>query len=262
MTTTTHNHRIDLLDLRDQIVGILWSRVLPIALIANPAVNAVGDRLFQSAGLQPKPVVNVAPSATGEGSATHFQPSAHKPVPIKIGDTIGGYRVSSGYGPRRSPCPGCSSNHPGIDLATPTGTPLHAVGEIEVVCRSQGAAGKYAEFVYQGILHQALHLDSCTPGSYTFGQVFAKTGSTGLGTGPHLDVRVKQDGQRVLPAKEVIHAMLAPQDFKVAPDAPADGGQALSVDAMSQATQLIKEFEGFHETPYWDYAQWTWGYGT
>jgi lysozyme len=141
------------------------------------------------------------------------------------------------------------------------------VGDIEVTCNYQDAAGQYAEFEYQGILHQVLHLSVCTPGSYTFGQVFAETGATGRGTGAHADIRVKQDGQRVLPAREVIHAMFAPQDFKIAatdpaPATPGATAQLLSGDVMAQATQLIKEFEGFHPSPYWDYAQWTWGYGT
>ena len=26
--------------------------------------------------------------------------------------------------------------------------------------------------------------------------------------------------------------------------------------------ELIKEFEGFHLKPYWDFQQWSWGFGT
>ncbi|MEL6816932.1 MAG: hypothetical protein AAFP03_19335, partial [Cyanobacteria bacterium J06598_3] len=34
-----------------------------------------------------------------------------------------------------------------------------------------------------------LHLSSCADGSYKQGEVFARTGATGIGTGEHLDVR-------------------------------------------------------------------------
>jgi GH24 family phage-related lysozyme (muramidase) len=261
VSSTQHKHTIDIGDIWDQVSLKLLFRVLPLTILATPQGNATADRVMQAVGLHPAPVVSTAPSATGEGSATHFQPSAHKPTPINVGDEIGGYTVTSGYGSRRSPCPGCSSNHPAIDLGTPVGTPLYAPGDIEVSCKSAGGAGNYAEFEYQGILHQALHLKSCTPGGYSFGQQFAATGASGNGTGPHLDVRVKQGGQRVLPSKEVIHALLDPSAFALStPTTPAESGD--QGDALQAAVPLIKEFEGFHPNPYWDFAQWTWGYGT
>ena len=42
----------------------------------------------------------------------------------------------------------------------------------------------------------------------------------------------------------------------------------LRVSAITQLTaseeciEFIKQIEGFHAIPYWDYAQWTVGYGT
>ena len=36
----------------------------------------------------------------------------------QVGDTIAGYQISSAFGPRKSPCPGCSSMHFGNDVAT------------------------------------------------------------------------------------------------------------------------------------------------
>jgi GH24 family phage-related lysozyme (muramidase) len=47
------------------------------------------------------------------------------------------------------------------------------------------------------------------------------------------------------------HSALRPSAYK-----SEVGGEA------KDAIQLIKGFEGFHPTPYWDYAQYSWGYGT
>lgn len=33
-------------------------------------------------------------------------------------------------------------------------------------------------------------------------------------------------------------------------------------DALAAGAQLIKRFEGFRSTPYWDVSRWSWGYGT
>ena len=147
---------------------------------------------------------------TPQPPALSTTPSPHDTTPIAKGDTIAGYRVTSAYGPRQSPCKGCSSFHPAIDLATPTGTPIYAPAAVEVTCRSDGKSGNYAEFDLAGIKHQLLHLQKCTPGKAQPGDTIGATGSTGAGTGPHLDIRVKQEGQRVLPSKSVIAAILDP----------------------------------------------------
>jgi lysozyme len=33
-------------------------------------------------------------------------------------------------------------------------------------------------------------------------------------------------------------------------------------EALAAGAQLIKQFEGFRSTPYWDVSRWSWGYGT
>ncbi len=149
--------------------------------------------------------------------STTATPSPHDATPINRGDAIAGYRVTSAYGPRKAPCKGCSSYHPGIDLATPQGTPIHAPAEVEVTCKADPAAGNYAQFELQGITHQLLHLQTCKPGKAQPGQTIGATGATGAGTGPHLDIRVKQEGQRVLPSKSVIAAILDPTTATTSP---------------------------------------------
>lgn len=189
-------------------------RLIPLAVVFVPSLNARADALIAA----------ITPRTTPPTVATPAQgraPSAHAITPIPVGSTVAGYRVTSGYGPRRAPCPGCSSYHPGIDVATPVGTPLYAPGDVQVVCKVEAAAGYYAEFEYQGMTHQWLHLapGSCQPGPVGKGQKFASTGASGNGTGPHLDYRVKQRGQRVYPPVEVLTAALDPTAFQDAPGA-------------------------------------------
>lgn len=175
--------------------GLITAALLAIAaappalFILHPDMNRAGDVLLHD-GIEIK-VLGVTlykrePLLQHQDEG-HRAPSAHAITPIAVGDTIAGYRVTSGYGARPRPCPGCSSYHPGIDVGTPTGTPLYAPGDVTVQCKADAASGNYAEFDYQGMLHQWLHLATCTPGQKRFGETFATTGSTGVGTGPHLD---------------------------------------------------------------------------
>jgi Membrane proteins related to metalloendopeptidases len=68
----------------------------------------------------------------------------------QVGDTIAGYQISSAFGPRKSPCPSCSSMHFGNDVATPMYTPLYAIrpveGTVNVRCWDNGRWGWVASY--------------------------------------------------------------------------------------------------------------------
>jgi hypothetical protein len=106
---------------------------------------------------------------------------------------------------------------------------------VAVSCKADGASGNYAEFDYQGITHQLLHLATCKPGTFTFGDAIGTTGASGVGTGPHLDVRVKQGGQRVYPSKEVITAVLDPSQFKQLPPVGVETDPTITDDTLKRA---------------------------
>jgi len=106
-----------------------------------------------------------------------------------------GFPVTSEFGSRSSPCASCSSNHAGIDIGTPIGTPVRAAdggrvlyagwlsgyGKTMIVEHANGRMTLYA------------HLDSMDVSAGTSvrqGQAIARSGQSGLGTGPHLHFEV------------------------------------------------------------------------
>ena len=182
--------------------------------------------------------------------------------PVQEGDTIAGFPVTSGYGLRQSPCPGCSSDHRGVDLGTPSGTPIYAPAakssRVKVDCWTDpGGGGLVADISSPDIPEikfQALHLSDCATGLHPGGAIIARTGNTGNGTGPHLDWR-----QRDKVTNEHQHPQLGYLQWVLTGQRP----QPLEAHTSPQtAKELVKSFEGFHSAPYWDYQQWSSGYGT
>jgi len=155
------------------------------------------------------PIVNAA--ADTRISAWNGQDTVRKTMTLldpghllEEGEMIAGYRISSGYGMRSTAgLPDVASeHHPGVDIATAPGTTIHAVGEggsVKVQCWQDGHGGGLVADIYPasgGLYYQALHLSECATGVYQPGQVIAKTGASGIGTGPHLDWRERsKDGK-------------------------------------------------------------------
>jgi len=111
-----------------------------------------------------------------------------------------GYAVTSEFGPRRSPCAGCSSFHKGIDLATPTGTNIAAADGGEVIYAQYSDGYGYTVFIEHdnGVQTRYSHLSQLgvqVGDPVAKGDIIAQSGASGLGTGPHLDFGVYTDTQ-------------------------------------------------------------------
>lgn len=120
------------------------------------------------------------------------------------------YQVTSDYGPRSSPTKKASSNHRGIDLAAPTGTPIYAPADGVVDIRSTNAQtggglslridhGRSGNDTFQtGYAH--LSKFNVTDGqTVRQGDIIGYVGNTGESTGPHLHYTVLVNGQYVDP---------------------------------------------------------------
>lgn len=108
--------------------------------------------------------------------------------------------VTSGYGWRDSPFGGGREFHEGIDIAVPVGTPVRAAGDGVVV-----QAGWMGPYGYGVVIRHAGGVETLYGHNrrvtvragqrVSRGQIIAYSGSTGRSTGPHLDFRVRVDGE-------------------------------------------------------------------
>ncbi|MBJ7472595.1 MAG: peptidoglycan DD-metalloendopeptidase family protein, partial [Solirubrobacteraceae bacterium] len=111
--------------------------------------------------------------------------------------------VTSGFGPR-SGCGVCSSNHVGIDMGVPEGTPLRAADGGKVVLAGwTGGYGNYTCIQHTSSMstcyaHQS-RLATKVGASVRQGQVIGYSGNTGNSTGPHLHFEVRINGNPVDP---------------------------------------------------------------
>jgi len=92
--------------------------------------------------------------------------------------------------------------HLGTDYAAPVGTPVQAVANGSVVASAyQGGGGNYVEIRHSnGYVSYYMHLSRRlvrTGQKVRQGQRIGLVGATGLATGPHLDFRLRRNGQFV-----------------------------------------------------------------
>lgn len=128
---------------------------------------------------------------------------------ISKGDVIAGYTVNSGFGLRMHPIHQEMRMHSGIDLPTPEGVSVHAIGyagdRVSVRCWSDpkgyGTVADMTSSAFPEITFRAAHLSHCKGGEHRAGAVVAKTGNTGGSTGAHLHWEQLQGGVAQAPQK-------------------------------------------------------------
>jgi murein DD-endopeptidase MepM/ murein hydrolase activator NlpD len=119
------------------------------------------------------------------------------------GMPVPGY-ISSYFGARPDPFTGHSARHTGIDIATPKGTPVHAVAEGMVTFAGiRNGYGKVIEIDHgNGYMTRYAHNSKLVahPGQRVrVGDVIADAGSTGRSTGSHVHFEVWYKGRVVNP---------------------------------------------------------------
>lgn len=117
-------------------------------------------------------------------------------------------RITSYFGSREQPTAGASTNHKGIDVGAPTGTPILAAAAGEVVTATySSSAGNYV-MIYHGnstytVYMHCSSLNVSVGQQVTQGQTIAAVGSTGYSTGPHLHFGISINGSYVNPLNYV-----------------------------------------------------------
>lgn len=120
-------------------------------------------------------------------------------------EPVSGYTISSPFGNRKSPTAGASSNHKGVDMACPSGTPIYATraGTVTVASYQAGGAGYYVSINHgDGFASIYMHMTryAVSKGqSVAQGELIGYVGSTGIATGPHLHFGVSYGGTYVNP---------------------------------------------------------------
>jgi murein DD-endopeptidase MepM/ murein hydrolase activator NlpD len=147
-------------------------------------------------------------------------------------------RVTSGFSRSRlHPVLRTYRAHLGVDYAAPPGAPVVAVSSGTVISAGwSGAGGNMVRIRHaSGFESFYLHLSGFGPGIHpsvhvSQGQLIGRVGSTGLATGPHLDYRLKKNGEFVDPL--AVHRKLPPGD--PIPVAAAAGFRAVRDRMLNQ----------------------------
>ena len=113
--------------------------------------------------------------------------------------------VSSPFGNRDQPTAGASTNHQGVDLAAPAGTPIYATRSgVVTIARSSQSAGNYVTINHgDGFSSVYMHMTNYVVSvnqAVSQGQLIGYVGSTGYSTGNHLHFGIAYNGTYVNPA--------------------------------------------------------------
>lgn len=152
------------------------------------------------------------PVVKPDGTTERIPPTNSPPLGGYLSSPVPGHRVSSYFGPRRSPCAGCSTTHKGVDYATPVGTTIQSVGDgvVAAVRAQKDGNGNLKGYGYYIVIrhsnnHSTLYahlksLPTLTEGTkVTKGMAIAQTGNTGSSSGPHLHFEFKVSNVAVDP---------------------------------------------------------------
>lgn len=140
-------------------------------------------------------MVRAISTAGGAGARPEAKPESRP----KVVDPVPGWqgKITSRPGQRSSPGGIGSTNHEGLDIAVPTGTPVQAAKDGKVVFADNGGGygnlvviqhgdGTFTKYAHQSQLNVQVGQE------VKAGEVIGKSGSTGNSTGPHLHFEVRK----------------------------------------------------------------------
>lgn len=116
--------------------------------------------------------------------------------PLSSRDTRYYNNITSYFGNREQPVPGASTNHRAIDIGVPVGTPIYSAEDGYVMTKGYSSVRGYYVMVKHAnnlyTFYQHLSSILVSPGqTVSRGQQIAKSGDSGIGSGPHLHFEVR-----------------------------------------------------------------------
>lgn len=175
---------------------VVVTRPEPLVAATAPQAGAV-NQLFGSADT----VAGAQFARTIRGGQAASLPRGKHAWPIPA---IAQQKLTSGYGMRRDPFHGKPRFHGGIDIAAAVGTPVLA--SADGVVKDVGTMGNFGKGIAiqhadgSTSMYGHLSAQNVRKGQRVLqGQKIGAVGSTGRSTGPHLDYRLKKNGQGVNP---------------------------------------------------------------
>lgn len=126
----------------------------------------------------------------------------------------------SGFGWRTHPIYKSSEFHPGMDFASPEGTPIYATGD-GVVERADNTAQGYGNHVvinhgygYQTLYGHMSKIAATVGKRVKRGELIGYVGSTGLSTAPHVHYEVIKNNEKVNPIN-FYYNDLSPEEYQI-----------------------------------------------
>lgn len=188
--------------------------------------------------------VSVTPAAASTGSSTVYETGATQDLlvdgsgdngifgvsrdqwsvtvpPLVVWPVQDGSAISDGFGHRHAPTEGASTEHPGIDFASPYGLTVHAaatgvVSRVQPADRGGCGVNLAIDHVIRGerVTTVYCHL---APGSVrvqvgeqvTVSDPIAEVGNTGVSTGAHLHFEVRPGGGAPIDPLTWLHSLAA-----------------------------------------------------
>lgn len=235
--------------------------------VALSATNADGEGSAKQS--EAESAVNLIPGLTQQQKAYLYQstnsswksnPFGSATVTAYNAETqeainpVSGGTLSSSFGPRSSPTAGASSWHKAVDIAAPAGTPVQAVKSGTVT--SSGWVNGYGWTVHidhgdgtETEYHHMQAQSSLKPGdTVEQGQQIGAVGSTGISTGPHLDLQAWQDGHIVDPLTiipEYGNASGYVYDGNVSPSVTSSNTKKSAQTSKKSSSTTLKGFDPF-----------------
>lgn len=185
------------------------SQPAPAPMLAAPAGDTAMllGRPAHGSAAAASPADAAQRADTGAAS-TSAAPSTVPPADKAWRNPLDKMRVTGLFGVRRTVL---VTPHKGIDIAAPSGTPVHAVADGVVVSAGELTenASRYGKTVIlqhgaQRTLYAHLTSMNAKPGAIVkAGQQIGTVGETGFATGPHLHFEVRQDEASIDPATKL-----------------------------------------------------------